>query len=149
MDLDERVERLVAMLSTDGDLEVRTTPQGAGPAMLDLRIKAPGGEAGHDMSFRYMERYRRDTGRWTLEQYVYLMASQTGLGQRGHHFHRLSRSTGPILHGHCLGIGADERGHVRSHQVLLEEARDEFLRRYASGATVDCRDLYPLGSPKV
>ena len=49
MDLDERVERLVGMLRTDGDLEVRTTPQGTGPAMLDLRIKAPGGEAGHDI----------------------------------------------------------------------------------------------------
>jgi hypothetical protein len=147
--LDEHVERIIRLLRSDGDLDVRTTPDSTSPAVIDVRIKAPGGDAGHAMSYRYLERYRADTGGWILEQYVYLMASQTGLGQREYHFHALPGSTGPILHAHCLGIGAGERGHFRSHRVLLEEARDDFVRRYASGNTIDCRDLYPLASPKV
>jgi hypothetical protein len=146
---DGRLERVVAMLRADGDLEIRSTPSGTGPAVFDIRVKAPGGAAGHDMSFRYMERFRPDAGAWVLEQYAYLMASQSGLGQREYHLHRLPGSTGPVLHAHCLGIGVGERAHFRSHRVLLEEARDEFLRRYASGAAVDCRDLYPLLSRKV
>ena len=146
--VDGRRERIVAILRVDGDLDVRSTPDGSSPAVFDIRVKAPGGAAGHDMSFRYMERYRQDGGAWLLEQYVYLMASQAGLGQREYHFHRLRGSTAPVHHAHCVGIGAAERTHFRSHRVFLEEARAEFLRRNGSGATVDCRDLYPLSSPR-
>lgn len=141
---EERLERIVALLRDDGDLDIRATPSGARPAVFDVRVKAPGGAAGQAMSFRYMERYGSEGGPPVPEGYVYLMASQTGLGQREYHLHRLGDSTGPVLHAHCLGLGAAARAHFRSHRVLLEEARDEFLRRYAAGDAVDCRDLYPL-----
>jgi hypothetical protein len=118
--------------------------------MIDFRIEAPGGRAGHDMSFRYAETYRRE-GRadWVLVEYVYVMASQTGLGQREYHWHPLRWSGGEsVYHAHCLARGSDARQHFRSHRVLLEEARAEFLRTYAGGDGVRCSDLYPLTRPR-
>jgi hypothetical protein len=147
-ELTERVEQVIELVRPDGDLVVRDTPRGADPAVFDIRIKAPGGAAGHDTSFRYYERYRRDSDAWTLDEYAYLMSSQVGRGQLEYHMHPLRGSGAPVLHAHCLGLGSPERGHFRSHQVLLEEARDEFRRLYAAEAAVDCRGLYPIATNK-
>ena len=76
------------------------------------------------------------------------MSSQVGRGQLEYHLHPLRGTSGPVLHAHCLGLGSPERGHFRSHHLLLEEARDAFVRLYASGAAVDCRSLYPIAAPK-
>jgi hypothetical protein len=147
-ELAERFEHVIELLRRDGDLIVRETPPGAEPAVFDIRITAPGGAAGHDTSFRYYERYGGDSDAWTLDEYVYLMASQVGRGQLEYHLHRLRGSAVPVLHAHCRGAGSPMRGHFRSHQVLLEEARNEFLQLYAAGAAVDCQGLYPLAAAK-
>lgn len=142
-----RTEEVIELLRPDGDLVVRETPPGADPAAFDIRITAPGGVAGHDTTFRYYERYDRGRDGWTHE-YVYLMSSQVGRGQFEYHLHRLGGSAGPVLHAHCRGLGSPIRGHFRSHLILLEEARTEFLRLYAAEATVDCGDLYQISAPK-
>jgi hypothetical protein len=146
-----RIETLTESLRGDGDLTARHSALDTSPVEIGFRIEAPGGRAGHDMSFRYSEVYEQADGAdWVLVGYVYLMASQTGLGQREYHWHPLGWSLGdPIHHAHCRGRGSDARGHFRSHRVLLEEARAEFLVIYAVGDGVDCADLYPLGMPRV
>lgn len=101
------------------------------------------------MSFRYSETYEASDGGWTLVEYVYLMAWQTGLGQREYHWHPLGGADEAVLHAHCVGAGSSDRGHYRSYRVLLEEARDEFLRLYAAGEPVDCRDLHPFSQSRV
>lgn len=148
--LEQRIDTLTESLRGDGDLTVRHSALGTSPAEIDFRIEAPGGRAGHDMTFRYSEVYERADGAdWDLVGYVYLMASQTGLGQREYHWHPLGWSRGdPIHHAHCRARGGDARGHFRSHRILLEEARAEFLVDYAVGDGVDCADLYPLGMPR-
>ena len=148
--LEERVETLVDLLRADGEVEARHSAPGVSPVMIDFRVEAPGGRAGHDMSFRYSETYRRE-GRadWVLVEYVYVMASQARSGQREYHWHPLRWSQGdPVYHAHCSGRGSVDRAHFRSHRVLLEEARAQFLLTYASGEGVDCTDLYPLSEPR-
>jgi hypothetical protein len=148
--LEERIQTLVDLLRGDGEVSARHSASGVSPLVIDFRVEAPGGRAGRDMSFRYSETYRRE-GRadWVLVEYVYLMASQAGSGQREYHWHPLRWSQGdPVYHAHCLGRGSKVRGHFRSHRVLLEEARAEFLLTYASGDGVDCADLYPLSEPR-
>jgi hypothetical protein len=148
--IEARADGLAELLRTDGELTLRATPGGASPAVLDFRIAAPSGEAGQDMSFRYAEVYEMSGARGLLVEYVYLMTWQTGLGERAYHWHAFQWSGGAAIHhAHCTGIGAVEGGHFRSHRVLLEEARAEFLRRYASGMVVDCQDLFPLSTPRI
>jgi len=148
--LELRIETLPESLRGDGDLTARHSALGMSPLEIDFRIEAPGGRAGHDMSFRYSEVYEQADGAgWVLVGYVYLMVSQTGLGQLEYHWHPLGWSRGdPIHHAHCRGRGSDARGPFRSHRILLEEARAEFLVIYAVGDGVDCADLYPLGKPR-
>jgi hypothetical protein len=144
-----RVNELAELLRADGEVTLRETPAGTSPAIIDFRIKSPGGGAGHNMSFRYTEVFETSDGAWTLIEYVYLMSSSTGLGQREYHWHPLRWSGGvAVYHAHCMGAGRAARGHFRSHRILLEEAREEFLRTYAGGDEVDCRDLYPLSEPR-
>lgn len=147
--LDARVAELTELLRNDGELTVRATPSGASPALIDFRIRAPGGAAGHDMSFRYAEMYEAGDAEWVLAEYVYLMASQAGLARLEYHWHPVGSTNEPVLHAHCMGIGSPARGHFRSHRILLEEARDEFLRRYAAEVQVDCRALYPFSTSRV
>ena len=146
--LDARVGQLTDVLRDDGELTVRTTMGGTSPALIDFRIRAPGGMAGHDMSFRYAELYETRGSDWLLVEYVYLMASRAGLGQREYHWHPVHGGSECVFHAHCTGLGSSRRGHFRSHRILLEEARAEFLRRYAAGEHVDCTDLYPYSEPK-
>ena len=148
--LDERIESLAESLRSDGDVTARHSALGASPVQIDFRVEAPGGRAGHDMSFRYSEVYERAEGPdWMLVEYVYVMASLTRLGRREYHWHPLAWSRGePVYHAHCVGRGSDVRGHFRSYRVLLEEARAEFLRVHAAGAGVDCADLRPLSQPR-
>jgi len=148
--LEERIERLAEVLRGDGEVTARHSALDASPMAIDCRVEAPGGRAGHDMSFRYFEVYERADGPdWALVEYVYLMASQAGLGRREYHWHPLEWSRRePVYHAHCLGRGIEVRGHFRSYRVLLEEARAEFLRVYAAGAGVDCADLHPLSEPR-
>jgi len=148
--LEDRIETLVDILRGDGDVSARHSAPEISPVMVDFRIESPGGRAGHDMSFRYAETYERE-GRadWVLVEYIYVMASQTGLGHREYHWHPLRwSSTEPVHHAHCSERGSDARQHFRSHRILLEEARAEFLRTYACGDGVDCSDLYPLSRPR-
>jgi hypothetical protein len=148
--LEERIETLVDLLRSDGDVSALHSAPGVSPVMIDFRVEAPGGRAGHDMSFRYAETYWREVrADWVLVEYVYVMASQAGSGQREYHWHPLPWSSGdPVYHAHCSARGSDARLHFRSHRVLLEEARAEFLRTYAGGHGVDCSDLYPLAWPR-
>ncbi|MFH1475066.1 MAG: hypothetical protein ABIG85_04325 [Chloroflexota bacterium] len=148
--LEERIETLVDLLRGDGDVSARHSAPGVSPAMIDFRIEAPGGRAGREVSFRYAEIYEREVGAdWVLVEYVYLMASQTGSGRREYHWHPLRWSRGDsVYHAHCVGRGSNARGHFRSHRLLLEEARAEFLVTYAAGEGVDCTDLYPLSEPR-
>lgn len=148
--LELRIETLTESLRGDGDLTARHSALGTSPVEIDFRIEAPGGRAGHDMSFRYSEVYEQADGAdWMLVGYVYLMASLTGLGQREYHWHPLRWSReDPIHHAHCRECGNEGRGHFRSHRILLEEARAEFLVIYAAGDGVECADLYPLGEPR-
>jgi len=60
----------------------------------------------------------------------------------------LPGSKGPVFHAHCLGLCADGRTRFRSHRAFFEDARAEFLRRYASGTAFDRRALYPLISSR-
>ncbi len=148
--LEERIETLVDLLRDDGEVDAQRSAPGVSPVKVDVRIEAPGGRAGHEMSFRYSEVYERDDAAdWMLIEYVYRMASQTGAGQREYHWHPLRWSRGgSVYHAHCLGRGSEARGHFRSHRVLLEEASSEFLLPYAADAGVDCTVLYPLSEPR-
>lgn len=148
--LEERIDTLVDLLRGDGEVGARHSAPATSPLVVDFRVEAPGGRAGHDMSFRYAETYER-AGRadWVLVEYVYVMASLAGAGQREYHWHPLRWSDGePVYHAHCSARGSSARLHFRSHRILLEEARAEFLRTYASGDGVNCSDLYPLARPR-
>jgi len=148
--LEDRIETLVDLLRGDGEVSARHSAPEISPVMVDFRVEAPGGRAGHDMSFRYAETYER-AGRtdWVLVEYVYVMASLTGAGQREYHWHPFRWSDGePVYHAHCSARSSHPRQHFRSHRILLEEARAEFLRTYAGGDGVDCSDLYPLARPR-
>ena len=87
-ELDERIEALADLLRGDGELIERHSASHISPVTIDLRVHAPGGRAGRDMAFRYSETYeRRDEADLVLVEYVYLMAWQTGAGQREYHWH--------------------------------------------------------------
>ena len=147
-ELDDRVARLAELLPRDGDVSLATSERGQVPFQMDARIKAPGGAAGHDMSFRYYEGYAWDGVAWELAEYVYLMSWQTGQGQLEHHWHAFLWSGGEtIYHLHCTPSGG-ARGHFRDHLVFLDEARDEFRRRYAADESIDCSPYYPLDASR-
>ncbi len=143
-DLQARHEALVQALSLDGEATANILDASASPAAVDIRIRAPGGRAGHAASFRYFEKYARSGAGWMLVEYVYLISWQNGLGQLEYHWHPLPWSAEePIFHIHCQPPGG-ARGYFRSHALLLEEARTDLLRRYGAWMAVDCSGLYPL-----
>lgn len=148
-DLDDRISRVAELLRRDGDLSLETSEPGQAPFQIDARIKAPGGAAGHDMSFRYYEEYAWDGVAWEPAEYVYLMSWQTGQGEIAHHWHAFRWSGGQAIHHlHCTPPRGT-RGHFRDHLIFLEEARDEFRRRYAAGDPIDCSLYYPLEASRV
>ena len=144
--LGARIDELAEVLRRDGELVERHSQLNTSPTLIDFRIESPGGAAGHEMSFRYSESYERDADAWLMTEYVYLMSWQNGLGQLEYHWHSLPWSEGiSIYHTHCQPP-AGTREHFRGHVMLLEEARGDFLARYAAGEPVDCQGLYPLGT---
>lgn len=146
VDLQTRHAALIAVVSRDGELDVNNLDLSVSPAAIDLRVKAPGGLAGHDVSFRYFEKYVRSGTGWSLIEYIFLISWQNGPGQFEYHWHPFRWSAGQaIFHIHCQpqrGV----RGYYRSVPLTLEEARTDLLRRYASGVPVDCTGLYVLDS---
>lgn len=143
-ELQARHAALIGALSGDGEIDVNNLDLSVSPAAVDLRLKAPGGLAGHKVSFRYFEKYVRSGAGWSLVEYVFLLSWQSGPGQLEYHWHPFRWSGDQaIFHIHCQpprGV----RGYYRSHPLTLEEARADLLRRYASGVPVDCTGLYVL-----
>lgn len=143
-ELQARHAALIGALSGDGEIDVNNLDLSVSPAAVDLRLKAPGGLAGHKVSFRYFEKYVRSGAGWSLVEYVFLLSWQSGPGQFEYHWHPFRWSGDQaIFHIHCQpprGV----RGYYRSHPLTLEEARADLLRRYASGVPVDCTGLYVL-----
>jgi hypothetical protein len=143
-ELESRAIAVTGVLAGDGELDVNILDLSVSPAALDFRIRAPAGRAGHEASFRYFEKYERGGTGWRLVEYVYLLSWQNGLGQFEYHWHPFRWSGDqPVFHVHCQSPGG-ARSHYRSHPYTLEEGRADLLRRYASGAPVNCIGLYPL-----
>jgi hypothetical protein len=137
------------LVRNDGDVEVRHSRPESPTPVVDIRIRAPGGRAGHLVSFRYFEVYRPGSGGLVIAEYAFGLYSQHGLGSLEFHWHPLPGSGGHnIHHVHCTPGGPGRRrDHYRGHQMYLEEARARFLAIYASEAPVSCVGLYPLGRP--
>ena len=143
-DLEARQGYILNLVRSDGQVVYDPADLTDPEPEIAIRVKAPGGAAGHTASFKYSEVYRRSRAGYGLIEYAYGYWSQTGLGSLEYHWHQLSWSRGQsVFHTHCAAGGRD-RDHYRAHVMLLEEARARFRTIYGSGRAVDCSDLYPL-----
>ena len=144
VDLQAREASILRLVRSDGQAYydpaelVDTEPE------ISIRVKAPGGLAGHTGSFKYSEVYRRRRGGFELIEYAYGYWSQTGLGSLEYHWHPFGWSgRQSVFHAHCSGRD-QPRDHYRAHGMLLEEARGVFRLLYGAQRAIDCSDLYPL-----
>jgi len=111
---------------------------------ISVRVKAPGGAAGHLGSFRYSEIYRPTRGGFEMVEYAYGYWSQTSLGSLELHWHPLPWSRRQsVFHIHGARPG-EARRHFRAHAMTFEEARGSLRLLYGSERAIDCAQFYPL-----
>lgn len=143
-DLDARQAYIVERCRLDGEITVDPVDPSDPEPEISVRIKAPGGAAGHDASFKYFEAFRRARGGFDLVEYAYGFWSQRGFGSLEYHWHPLPWSgEQSVFHIHCQP-SSRPRGHFRVHEMSFDEARARLRLIWASGAAVDCSGLYPM-----
>ena len=143
-DLEVRQGYILNLVRSDGQVLYDPIDLTDPEPEIAVRVKAPGGAAGHTASFKYGEVYRRSRAGYEIIEYTYGYWSQAGLGSLEYHWHPLPWSRGRgVFHIHCAAGGRD-RDHYRAHAMLLEEARARFRAIYGSERAVDCSGLYPL-----
>jgi len=143
-DLEARQAHVVEQCRRDGEVTVDPVDPTDAEPEISVRVKAPGGAAGHDASFKYSEVYRRAQDGFELVEYAYGFWSQRGLGSLEYHWHPLPWSDGQSIHHiHCRS-SARPRGHFRAHVMAFDEARTSLRLIWASASPVDCSGFYPM-----
>jgi hypothetical protein len=143
-DLKAREEWIIGLARREGEVTYDPVDPSESSPEISIRVKAPGGPQPHLASFKYSETYAHDERGLVLAGYAYGYWSLQGRGSLEFHWHPLSWSDGAsVYHIHCQPSGG-RRDHFRSHEMLLEEARDRFRTLYASDRSNDCSGLYPF-----
>lgn len=143
-DLEGRERYIVNRCHLDGAVTVDPVSPSDPEPEISVRVKAPGGTAGHDASFRYFEAYRRTGSGFELIEYAYGFWSQRALGSLEYHWHPLPWSARQsVFHVHCQP-GPQPRGHFRAHAMTFDEARAQFRLVWASADPIDCSGLYRM-----
>lgn len=141
---EQRKTTIQAVLDHLGEATLVDSGRGERDRALRFELHAPGHGLTIDGTFIYAEWYHRVPRGWRLTRYHYDYVDRRLGGRLGYHWHVLAGRLA-AYHAHCEQVpGAPAFQHYRAYEVDLLEAHEEFVRRYAEEAPIDCSRFRPF-----